>query len=48
MTPLNLLKGTHKNTDSRPVALWEPPSADPHVRWREGWGRKTPGYPIGA
>ena len=31
----------------RPVTLWEPPYADPHVRWCGGRGRKTPGYPIG-
>ena len=30
----------------RPVTLWEPPYADPHVRWCGGRGRKTPGYPI--
>ena len=27
--------------------LCEPPSADPHAWWCGGWGRKTPGYPIG-
>ena len=25
----------------------EPPCADPHARWCGGWGRNTPGYPIG-
>ena len=28
--------------------LWEPPGADPHAGWCGGWGRKTPGYPIGT
>jgi len=32
----------------RLVTLWEPPYADPHVRWCGGRGRKTPGYPIEA
>ena len=31
----------------RPVTLWEPPYADPHVRWCGGWGGEPPGYPIG-
>ena len=30
----------------RPVTLWEPPYADPHVRWCGGWGGEPPGYPI--
>jgi len=31
----------------RPGNLCEPPDADPHAGWCGGWGRKTPGYPIG-
>jgi hypothetical protein len=35
-------------TRLRPGDLDEPSYADPLVGWCGGWGRKTPGYPIGC
>lgn len=32
---------------SRVSRLVEPPTVDPHGGWCGGWGRETPGYPIG-
>jgi hypothetical protein len=34
-------------TRLRPGKLREPPRADPHTGWCGGWGRKSPGHPIG-
>lgn len=35
------------NAQLRLGRLWEPPGEDPHAGWCGGWGRKSPGYPLG-
>ena len=33
---------------NRRAMPFEPPDADPHVRWCGGWGLNSPGYPISS